>query len=178
MSPSTTSTTSLAFALAASLAWPTPISAQGGVEAGILTCESVPGTRVNLLIHSRVDVTCVFEMTGGQTERYRGTTGIGLGLDLNWNRRETMHFTVMTGGQDVRPGAHVLAGYYGGGKASITAGGGIGAAALIGGSSDHIALQPIAFEHSTGLGLSGGLTWLELEAAGGGAAPSTGSTER
>lgn len=135
-------------------------------EAGLLTCESLPGTRVNLLLHSRVRVACNFKDTSGRTEFYRGTTGIGLGLDLNWNRQETMVFTVLAAGDNVGVGTHALAGNYGGGKASITAGGGIGAAALIGGSADHIALQPFAVEHSTGLGLSAGATWLHLEPSG------------
>jgi len=134
-----------------------------GVEAGVLTCKSVPGSRLNLLIHSSVDVTCVFESTDGKVEHYKGDTGIALGLDLNWKREETLYFTVISLGSDIRPGAYSLAGIYGGGKASITAGGGIGATALIGGSADNVALQPLGFEHSTGVGLSGGLSWLNIE---------------
>ena len=144
----------------------TAIAEDAPAEAGILTCKSLPGTRLNLLLHSRVDVLCDFEGTNGGIEYYKGTTGIGLGLDLNWDRQETMIFTVLSAGPRVEIGTHSLAGNYGGGKASITAGGGIGAAALIGGSTDHIALQPFAVEHSTGLGLSGGLTWLHLAPTG------------
>ena len=57
-------------------------TARGGIEIGVLTCNSVEGTRRNLLIHSTVDVRCVFKTAEGQ-ETYTGETGIGLGVDLN-----------------------------------------------------------------------------------------------
>ncbi|MDJ0950554.1 MAG: DUF992 domain-containing protein [Alphaproteobacteria bacterium] len=141
---------------------PAPLAASGGVEAGILACKSVPNTRVNLILHSRIDVTCSFETTVGKVEYYRGKTGIGLGLDINWDRQEEIGFTVINGGSDIRAGAHSLAGTYLGGKASVTLGVGAGAAALIGGSSDSIALHPLALEKSSGFGLSGGLGYLVL----------------
>lgn len=134
-----------------------------GVEAGVLTCKSVQGTRLNLLIHSTVDVRCIFKNSQGKKERYKGETGIGLGVDLNWDRDEKIAFTVLSGGTDIRPGEYSLAGKYAGGKASVTAGVGIGAAALVGGSDDNVALQPLAIEESTGLGIAAGLTYLSLE---------------
>ncbi len=108
--------------------------ARGGIEIGVLTCNSVDGTRRNLLIHSTVQVTCVFKTPEGQ-ESYRGETGIGLGVDLNWNRSETTHLVVLGGTSDTRLGAHSLAGTYVGGKASATFGVGAGAGALVGGAS-------------------------------------------
>ena len=35
-------------------------SANGGVKVGVLSCDSVPGTRVNLIIHSTVQIVCTF----------------------------------------------------------------------------------------------------------------------
>ncbi len=136
--------------------------ARGGIEIGVLTCNSVDGTRRNLLIHSTVDVRCVFKTPAGQ-ESYTGETGIGLGVDLNWNRSETTHFVVLGGTSDTRLGAHSLAGAYVGGKASATFGVGAGVGALIGGGSKNISLQPLALEGSTGLGVAGGLGYLILK---------------
>jgi len=144
------------------VATPPPALAQGGVEVGILTCESVPGTRINLLIHSTVSVNCEFSNTAGK-ERYRGETGIGLGVDLNLRRDEKIAFTVIGGAADLRPGSHALSGRYYGVKASGTVGVGAGAAVLVGGGAKNITLQPLALETSTGLGASGGLGYLYLE---------------
>lgn len=140
-------------------------TAQGreGVEAGLLTCHSVPGTRINLLIHSAIDVRCVFKTASGKVEYYRGTTGVAFGLDVNWDRSEAIAFSVVGGARDISPGAYSLTGRYVGGKASITAGEGIGAAALIGGSRNNIALEPLALETSTGLGLAAGVAYLSLK---------------
>ena len=138
--------------------------AAGGVEAGILMCKSVPGTRLNLFVHSRIDLDCTFRTTAGKVEEYKGRSGIGLGLDLNWDRDEEIGFSVINGGTELAPGAHALSGTYVGGKASVTLGVGAGAAALIGGSGDSIALQPLALERSSGFGLAGGVGYLVLEA--------------
>ncbi|MDA0704100.1 MAG: DUF992 domain-containing protein [Proteobacteria bacterium] len=136
---------------------------KANMEVGVLTCETVDGTQVNLIIHSSVNLDCVFETPRG-SERYVGETGVGLGLDLNFDRDATMRFSVVSAGDKVGPGEHNLSGKYVGGRASITVIKGIGAQALIGGSNDNIALQPIAIETGEGLGLSGGLSYLFLEA--------------
>ncbi len=136
--------------------------ARGGIEIGVLSCNSVAGTWRNLLIHSTVDVRCVFKTAEGQ-ETYTGETGIGIGIDLNWNRSETTHFVVLGGTWDARLGSHSLAGTYFGGKASATFGVGAGAGALIGGGAKNISLQPLALEGSSGLGVAGGLGYLILK---------------
>ena len=46
-------------------------NAAAGFETGILTCKSVPGTRVNLLIHSTEDIKCVFKSTVGNLVQHR-----------------------------------------------------------------------------------------------------------
>jgi len=133
-----------------------------GAKAGILTCKTIPGSGLNLVLHSTVDVTCEFKSTaGGSVERYKGETGIGLGIDLNINRKETIGYTVMSA--DFKAGTHQLAGKYVGGGGSATVGVGVGAQVLIGGSKNSISLQPIALSASTGAGVAGGLTYLFLE---------------
>ena len=137
--------------------------AQGGIELGVITCSIVPGSRVNLLIRSTADVECVFDNQGTE-EHYVGETGIALGLDLSFKGNEKIAFTVIAASEDVRPGAHALAGKYVGAEVSASAGVGLGLKALIGGGDNNVSLQPLALETSTGLGASGGLGFLYLEA--------------
>ena len=139
------------------------MAADGGVQVGILKCSVVPGTRVNLIIRSTADVVCEFD-NAGTIEKYQGETGIGLGLDLSFKTDEKMHFAVFTASSDVTTGSHALAGKYVGGELSAAIGIGLGAKALIGGSNDSFSLQPLALETSTGLGVSGGLGFLYIEA--------------
>lgn len=150
----------LALALATSFAGAAP--AQGGLEVGVLTCSVIPGSRVNLLVRSTADVKCVYAK-GGQTEEYVGETGIALGLDLSFRQDEKMAFTVIAASQDVSPGAKALAGKYVGAEASVAAGLGLGAKALLGGGAKNIGLQPLVLETSTGLGASAGLSFLYIE---------------
>lgn len=137
--------------------------AEGGLEVGVLQCSVVPGSRVNLLIRSTADVECTFEQNG-EIEKYKGETGIALGLDLSFRTNERMAFTVISASSDVGPGSRSLSGKYVGGQVSAAAGLGLGAKALVGGGAKNIGLQPLALETSTGLGISGGLGFLYIEA--------------
>jgi hypothetical protein len=137
-------------------------AATGGVEVGILSCRAVPGSETNWLLHSSVAVNCVFSSSQGK-ERYRGRTGIGLGIDLSDIQDQRMAFTVLGGASDTRPGAFALSGNYVGGKAGATVGVGGAVSALVGGGSKSISLQPLAVEGNTGFGVSGGLAYLSLE---------------
>jgi len=143
------------------------VSAEGqrttsGTKIGLLTCKTVPGSGVNLIIHSTRDITCKFESTaGGSAEHYKGEMGIGLGIDLNIKQDETIGYSVLSA--DFKAGTYQLAGKYAGAKASATFGVGVGVAILLGGSDDSIALQPIALSGSTGLGIAAGIGYLYLE---------------
>lgn len=133
-------------------------------DVGILTCNQIEGSGYNFLIHSKVDLKCVFEANDGRVEHYKGTTGMGLGLDFDVNRATTMTFAVAAAsGSDLK--SHALAGNYGGVKVSAAVGKGGGAGILVGGSSDHVALEPFAEEHKSGFGLAAGATWLSLDPA-------------
>ncbi len=143
-------------------AWAAEEVSSEGTKIGILTCKTVPETGVNLIIHSTVDVTCEFESTaGGGIEKYKGETGVGLGIDLNINRQETIGYTVFSA--DFKAGTYQLAGKYGGVGASATLGVGIGVNVLVGGNKRSISLQPLVLSVSTGAGVSAGLTYLYLE---------------
>lgn len=159
---------SKALTLGAALVVLTPtasVSAQEGpgLEAGVLLCTVVPGSRVNLLVRSTADVSCEYN-NNGTIEKYKGETGIALGLDLSFKDNERMAWTVVAASGQIKPGAYALAGKYIGGKADATAGVGVGAAALVGGMESSFTLQPLSLTTQTGLGVSGGLGFLYLEA--------------
>jgi len=153
-------------ALLAGLATLSPMttSAGGGVQLGILTCTAVPGTHSYYVIHHTVDVDCTYSHVGG-TESYRGSAGIGFGLDLNWRQTDNMAFTVIGGASDIDQSAYSLAGKYVGAQASVSLAVGADAAVLIGGGSKTISLQPIALGVNTGLGAALGIGYLSLRPA-------------
>lgn len=137
-----------------------------GIKVGILKCDQVPGSGVNLLIHSTVQVTCLFtSVTGERQAIYKGETGIELGIDLNWNKSETIAFTVFGVSMDTGPDKHPLAGKYLGVRASVALGIGLGAQVLVGGGRDQFTLQPLAIEQTKGFGVAAGLGYLYLEKA-------------
>ncbi len=136
-----------------------------GIKLGVLKCHQVQGSGVNLLIHSTVQVTCLFTSATGERQAiYKGETGIGLGIDLNWNKSETIIFTVFGATGNVG-GSHPLAGKYLGGRASVSVGIGAGVQVMVGAGKNHFTLQPLALESARGFGVAAGLGYLYLEAA-------------
>lgn len=134
---------------------------KSGAKIGVLTCITQPNTGISLIIHSTTDVKCSFSATGGGgVENYVGETGVGLGVDMRFDRETHLVYTVFA---VEKVGSYKLAGKYVGGGASVTAGAGVGAQILFGGGPDSISLQPV-IEGSTGLGLSAGITYLFLQA--------------
>lgn len=132
-----------------------------GVRVGVLTCKSVPGTNVSLLIHSTTDVECTINHSGIE-DKYKGEAGIALGVDIHWNRNETLRYTVFaTHGAGEPKG--FLAGRFTGVKAGASLGAGGGLQLLVGGGESHITLQPLALETHTGLSVHGGVGYLYLE---------------
>jgi len=132
-----------------------------GAKLGKLECQTVPGSGTNLLIHSTVDVTCTFTSTAGESEHYKGETGVGLGIDLTFQKESTFVYVVMAA--DFKKGSYKFAGKYFGAGADATIGRGLGAGALIGGNKKSVSLQPIGLSATKGVGVSGGLTYLYLE---------------
>lgn len=134
-----------------------------GTKIGILSCDSVPDSGVNLLIHSTVDIKCTFNSTDGSSvEHYIGETGIGFGININFEVERHLRFIVFAA--DMVQGSHKLAGKYGGVGALASAGVGVGAQVLAGGSDASISLQPV-IEGTTGVGVNAGITYLYLQAA-------------
>jgi len=139
-----------------------PAETSAGGKIGQLKCHTIPGTGTNLILHSTVDVKCTFTSTAGETEHYKGETGIGLGIDLHVKREA--EFVYIVTAADFRKGTYKMAGKYGGAGASLTLGRGGGGGALIGGGDGSVSLQPLGVTATKGWGVQGGLTYLFLEA--------------
>jgi Protein of unknown function (DUF992) len=127
------------------------------VKLGTLTCHVSPGW--GYLILSTRDLHCDFHPTDGPAEHYRGTVS-KFGLDLGYTTGGELVWDVIAPRTDFGPGA--LAGDYAGATASITAGVGVGANALIGGIAHSVTLQPLSMEGNTGLNLAAGLGAINL----------------
>lgn len=157
-------TTMLALMFALSFSQVGAEEKKAGLEVGVLKCSVVEGSRVNLLVRSTADVNCTFN-NQGTIEKYRGETGIALGLDLSFKSNEKMAFAVIAASENVKPGAYALAGKYVGGQAAAAVGVGLGAKVLVGAGEQSFSLQPLALETSEGLGASAGIGFLYIEKA-------------
>lgn len=131
--------------------------AEGGVNIGSLTCHVASG--VSFIFGSSRDMNCVFSRPDGKTERYRGEIK-RYGIDIGYVKSAEIVWGVFAPSGNVAPGS--LVGTYLGGSANVTAGVGLGANALIGGSSKTISLQPLSLEGNTGLNIAGGIGEIEL----------------
>ena len=87
-----------------------------------------------------------------------------VGLDIGINQQVGLAWAVFAPSRGLGRGD--LAGSYVGGAASATVGVGVGANALIGGSSNTVALQPLSLQGQTGLSVAAGVADLELRAVG------------
>jgi hypothetical protein len=138
-----------------------PTGAKANIEVGGLTCRSPGG--VGYVIGSTLNFQCVFVPSGGgPAHHYLGVVR-RIGVDLGVTQNVSLGWVVFAPTGVIHPGD--LAGNYGGvqGNASIGIGG--GANALVGGSNNTFALQPVSAQAQAGLNVSAGLADLELRAA-------------
>ena len=131
---------------------------QAGVNIGTLTC-NVSGS-IGYIITSAKSMACTFSPAGGPPQHYSGVIR-KFGLDIGYSGEAVMTWVVFAPGSVAR-GA--LQGSYGGASAEVSAGLGLGANALIGGSGNTIALQPVSGQAQTGLSIAAGVAGLELRA--------------
>ncbi|MGH6815968.1 MAG: DUF992 domain-containing protein [Hyphomicrobiaceae bacterium] len=137
---------------------PFPASAQSvKVEVGVLDCTVAGGS--GFVFGSTKSLQCEFQRTG-RTERYSGTIS-KFGIDVGTTRRSVIKWTVFAPTVAVAPGA--LEGNYVGVSGEVTAGSGVGANALIGGSSQTIVLQPLSVQAQEGWNLAAGVAALTLD---------------
>lgn len=134
-----------------------PAHAQSGVRVGVLTCNVASG--FGLIFGSSKEVDCVFSRDGRDVAHYQGHID-KFGVDIGYTAGGVMVWGVIAPTDGVLPGS--LDGTYGGVTASATAGVGVGANLLIGGSDRTISLQPLSVEGNTGLNVAGGVAGLHL----------------
>jgi hypothetical protein len=151
-------------AVAAALMMATmPTGAQAATEVGGLSCRSAGS--VGYVVGALLNFNCVFVPSyGGPAHRYVGVVR-RIGVDLGWTQGVSMGWVVFAPTGVIHPGD--LAGNYGGVQGNASVGIGAGANAMVGGSNNSFALQPVSAQAQAGLNVSAGFTGLELRSADG-----------
>jgi hypothetical protein len=155
--------TRLAATLTAALGATLPLAAahaQAGVAVGTLTCNVASG--FGFVFGSSRAMNCTFAGPGPRYEHYVGNIS-KFGVDIGYTQGGILVWTVLAPTANLSLGA--LAGSYAGGTASATVGVGVGANALVGGSNNTIALQPLSIEGNTGLNVAAGVAGITLTPA-------------
>jgi len=140
-------------------AFAAPAEAQGGVKVGTLTCNVSSGW--GFVFGSSRALSCTFAGPG-HYDYYVGNIS-KFGVDIGYTQGGVLIWTVVAPSANLAPGS--LAGSYAGGTASATIGVGVGANALIGGSNNTIALQPLSIEGNRGLNVAAGIGAITLSPA-------------
>jgi hypothetical protein len=127
------------------------------VQVGVLECRG--GASVGFIVGSVTNLGCVLRAEGLPEDRYIATIR-KVGLDLGITQESALAWGVFAPVSRLGPGD--LAGNYAGVQGSATIGVGVGGNALIGGSNNTIALQPLSLQGQVGLSVAAGLESLEL----------------
>jgi hypothetical protein len=135
-----------------------PAEAQTRVEVGILNCSATTST--GLVVASTRQLRCQFKRQG-RDEFYSGTVS-KFGIDIGSTEETAISWAVLAPTSNLPPRS--LNGSYGGIGAEATVGYGVGANALLGGSSRSIILQPLGVQAPKGLNLAAGVQSLQLSA--------------
>jgi hypothetical protein len=113
-----------------------------------------------MLISQQQTMTCTFDpASGGPPDSYTGRID-KFGLALGAVQQGTMVWGVLAPSTGFPHGA--LAGSYGGVGAEATAGAGLGANLLVGGTGRSFSLQPLSIQGQTGLNFAAGVMTLTL----------------
>ena len=152
--------TALAAAVGLASAFAAPAGAQSGVNVGNLTC--IVSSGWGFVFGSSRALNCTFSAPG-RYEYYVGNIS-RFGVDIGYIQGGVLLWTVVAPTANLAPGS--LAGAYAGGTASATVGVGVGAHALVGGSNNTIALQPLSLEGNSGLNVAAGIGAINLAPAG------------
>lgn len=148
-----------ALAVSALAAGALPAAAQTRVQVGTLVCNMKPN--VAFIIGSVREASCTLKPATRSTSAGSYSATIRrFGLDIGMNGAGVMIWTVLAPTRNVAPGD--LRGSYAGVSAGAAIGVGLGANALIGGSNNTIALQPLSVQGETGVNLALGVADLTL----------------
>jgi hypothetical protein len=149
----------LAAVFGASALSASPAPAQSATQVGQLSCDVNVG--VGMVLVQKQTMQCDFiPANGGRTEAYYGRIE-EFGLALGEVGRGHLSWGVLAPASGVPQGA--LAGTYAGVGAEATAGAGVGANVLVGGTGRAFSLQPLSIEGQTsGLDIAAGITTVTL----------------
>ncbi|MBV8800085.1 MAG: DUF992 domain-containing protein [Alphaproteobacteria bacterium] len=128
------------------------------MKVGTLTCHVASGW--GFIFGSSKDVRCNFNPNSKMGEHYIGTIS-KFGVDIGYTDSAVIVWAVFAPSAGPKHGA--LEGDYAGATASVTAGVGVGANALVGGFDRSITLQPLSIEGNTGLNVAGGIGAISLK---------------
>ena len=127
------------------------------VQVGILECRG--GASVGFIVGSVTNLGCVLRVEGVPEDRYVATIR-KVGVDIGITEESALAWGVYAPVARLGPGD--LSGNYGGAQGSAAVGVGVGGNALVGGSNNSIALQPLSVQGQVGLSVAAGLESLEL----------------
>ena len=127
------------------------------VNVGVLECRGIGTT--GFIIGSVHELECVFRSDYMPPVRYHGIVR-KFGLDIGITEQSVLAWGVLAPTGRIGPGD--LAGSYGGVSAGAAVIVGAGANALVGGSNNTFALQPLSFEGQAGVNVTLGVASLEL----------------
>jgi hypothetical protein len=127
------------------------------VQVGVLECRG--GASVGFIVGSVTNLGCVLRVDGMPDDRYVATIR-KVGVDLGITQESALAWGVFAPVARLGPGD--LTGDYAGAQGSATLGVGAGGNALIGGSNNSIALQPLSLQGQVGVSVAAGLESLEL----------------
>jgi hypothetical protein len=129
----------------------------GRAQVGVLECRG--GPNVGMVVGSVANMGCVFRSQGRPDDLYTAQI-TKLGLDLGITTETVLSWAVFA--PTVQLGMGDLSGNYAGVNASAAVGVGLGGNAMIGGSANSFALQPLSVQGQTGLSVAGGVQSMEL----------------
>jgi hypothetical protein len=130
---------------------------QGRVQAGVLECRG--GPNVGLIVGSVTNLGCVFRAANRPDDLYVATV-TKVGVDLGITDQTALSWAVFA--PTAQLGFGDLSGDYAGVDASAAVGVGLGGNAMIGGSQNSFALQPLSVQGQTGLSVAAGVQSLTL----------------
>ncbi|MFN3890579.1 MAG: DUF992 domain-containing protein [Beijerinckiaceae bacterium] len=129
-------------------------------QIGVLSCDVSGG--IGLILVQKQTMRCQFRQNNGTVEFYNGQIA-EYGVALGGVQAGHLVWGVLAATQGLPAGA--LAGTYAGVGAQATAGVGVGANLLVGGTGRAFSLQPLSIEGQVGVNIAGGVTTVTLTPA-------------
>ncbi|MBR1221891.1 DUF992 domain-containing protein [Bradyrhizobium sp. U87765 SZCCT0131] len=130
---------------------------QSRVQVGVLECRG--GASTGFIVGSVTNLSCRLTADGRRPDFYVAQIR-KIGLDLGITEQSALSWAVFA--PTARIGRGDLSGKYAGVQGSATVGVGLGGNALIGGSANSFALQPLSVQGQVGVSVAAGIAELTL----------------